>query len=96
MEGYEIVNVSTAEGRAKAEEYERQKAAQVRIGQQIWAKIKRSSKHYGQGERNALFEVFIEAGDPAGYLVQGGPGGQYRLSDVNLFIVDNGRQVRIS
>jgi len=28
--------------------------------------------------------------------VQGGPGGQYRLSDVNLFVVDEGREVRIS
>ncbi|KAB2839893.1 MAG: hypothetical protein F9K47_14920 [Burkholderiales bacterium] len=68
----------------------------MKSGQQLHAKIKRSSKYYGQGEKGALFEVFVEAGNPAAYLVQGGPGGQYRLSDVNLYIVEDGREVRIS
>lgn len=72
------------------------KAEKVRSGQQLYAKIKRSSKYYGQGEKGALFEVFVEAGHPEAYLVQGGPGGQYRLADVNLYIVDEGREVRIS
>ncbi|MCP5268390.1 MAG: hypothetical protein H6943_05025 [Zoogloeaceae bacterium] len=60
----------------------------VRGGQRIFAKIKRSSKYFGQGEKGALFPVYIEAsyGD---YHVQGGPGGQYRLSDVNLFVVSD-------
>ena len=98
MEGrsYRILDMATPEGRAEAESYERSKAEKVRSGQQLYAKIKRSSKYYGQGERGALFEVFVEAGNPAAYLVQGGPGGQYRLADVNLFIVDDGREVRIS
>lgn len=34
--------------------------------------------------------------NPSGYAVQGGPGGQYRLKDVNLFIVEDGREMRIS
>lgn len=63
--------------------------------QQLFAAIKRSSKYYGQTSRGELFPVHIIAGDPAGYLVQGGPGTQYRLVDVNLFIVDNGTEVRI-
>lgn len=68
----------------------------VRSGQLLYAKIKRSSKYYGQGEKGALFEVFVEAGHPEAYVVQGGPGGQYRLSDVNLFVVKDGRELRIS
>lgn len=44
----------------------------------------------------ALFKVFVEVGNPETYLVQGGPGGQYRLSDVNLYIVQDGREMRIA
>jgi hypothetical protein len=96
MEGYRIVDMNTEKGRAEVERYEREKAASVRRGQQLYAKIKRSSKYYGQGARGALFEVFIEVGNPIGYTVQGGPGGQYRLSDVNLFVVEAGREMRIA
>ena len=96
MEGYEIVDMGTSEGRSKVEAYKAAKAEKVKSGQQLFAKIKRSSKYYGQGEKGALFEVFVEGGHPEAYLVQGGPGGQYRLADVNLFIVDEGREVRIS
>jgi hypothetical protein len=93
---YEIVDMTTQEGRDKVERYERDKAVRVRSGQQLYAKIKRSSKYYGQGERGALFEVFVEAGHAEAYVVQGGPGGQYRLSDVNLFVVEDGREMRIA
>lgn len=76
---------------------EEQRAAKARVGQQLYAKIKRTSKYYGQGEKGALFEVFVEAGNPAAYLVQGGPGGQYRLADVNLYVKgDDGRELKIS
>ena len=93
---YRILDMGIPEGRAECERYDAEKAEKVKSGQQLYAKIKRSSKYYGQGERGALFEVFVVAGNPAAYLVQGGPGGQYRLSDVNLFVVDEGREVRIS
>lgn len=96
MDGYELVDGSTPEGRTKIAEYKRQKAEKVKRGQQLYAKIKRSSKYYGQGKAGALFEAFVEAGEPTGYLVQGGPGGQYKLSDVDLYIVEGGREVRIS
>lgn len=98
MEGssYRILDMATPEGRAECERYDAEKAEKVRSGQQLYAKIKRSSKYYGQGKKGALFEVFVEAGHPEAYLVQGGPGGQYRLVDVNLYIVDEGREVRIS
>lgn len=95
--GYEFCDMNTSEGRAKVAAYEAEKAEKVKRGQQLYAKIKRTSKYYGQGERGALFPVYVEAIDYAdGYAVQGGPGGQYRLKDVNLFIVDDGREMRIS
>lgn len=54
-------------------------------GQQLLARIRQNSKYYGQGDEGGLFAVCI---GPAGeYSVLGGPGGQYRLSDVDLFAV---------
>ena len=76
----------------------------MNTGQQLYAKIKKSSKYYDQNniaKRDASwggfpFQVRIVPNDPMGGPVKGGPGGQYRLSDVNLFIVENGHEVRIS
>ena len=82
--------------RAKVAAYEEEKAEMVKSGQQLFAKIKRTSKYYGQTAIGALFPVFVEAGDAEGYVVQGGPGGHYRLRDVNLFVVEDGREMRIS
>ena len=96
MEGFEVVDMGTTEGRAKVAAYEAEKAEKVKSGQQLYAKIKRTSKYYGQGEKGGLFPVFVEAGYPEGYMVHGGPGGQYRLSDVNLYVVEDGREMRIS
>lgn len=93
---FEIIDMTTEEGRAKAAAYEAAKAEKVESGQQLYARIKNSSKYYGQTEPSALFPVFVEAGWAEGYVVQGGPGGQYRLKDVNLFVVENGREMRIS
>ncbi len=70
--------------------------------QQLYAKIKRSSKYHHQNEHakssghGLPFKVHVLP-HPSDYCVQGGPGGQYRLSDVNLFIKDeNGKEMRIS
>lgn len=93
--GYELVDMGTEDGRSKVAAYEEAKAEKVKSGQQLYAKIKKSSKYYGQGD-GALFEVFVEAGNREAYVVQGGPGGQYRLSDVNLYIMEDGRELRIS
>ena len=67
--------------------------------QQLYAKIKRSSKYYYQNdmarrEGNFPFPVTIKAISDE-YKVSGGPGGTYRLSDVNLFIRDEHGEVRI-
>lgn len=52
------------------------------------ARIKKSSKYYGQGgpdrDDDEGFPVCI-GNDVGGYVVQGGPGGQYRLADVELW-----------
>jgi len=105
MKEYEIVDMSTADGRAKVEAHEKAKAEKVKSGQQLYAKIKKSSKHYSQNDiakrdpeswGGFPFPVRIEGVNPTGYLVQGGPGGQYRLADVNLYVIENGREVRIS
>lgn len=76
--------------------YKKAKAGYVSTKQQLHAKIIKSSKYYGQGEKDALFEVYVRAGAELSYVVQGGPGGQYRLSDVHLYIVDEGREMRIA
>lgn len=78
------------------EKVKRERAERIARGQQIYAKIKRTSKYYGQGECGALFPVYVIAGPKEEYVVQGGPGGQYRLMDVSLFIVHEGREMRIS
>lgn len=52
----------------------------------LFAEIKRSSKYYGQSNRGDLFPVSVLVGGE--YVVQGGPGGQYRLKDVWLWAVD--------
>lgn len=67
-------------------EIEARQAALTKDGQRLLARIRKSSKYYdGQGEGDALFPISIGfAGD---YCVHGGPGGQYRLKDVDLFAV---------
>lgn len=103
-EEYEIIDVSTPEGMAKVEEHERRKAARIVLGQQLYAKIRDDSKYSNQNDWAIAeparwggfpFKVRIEPtyGD---YCVQGGPGGQYRLADVNLYVVEDGVELRIS
>jgi len=54
-------------------------------GQKLLARIRPTSKYYGQGDEGGLFAVCI--GTSGEYSVLGGPGGQYRLCDVDLFAV---------
>ncbi len=62
---------------------EARQAALTQYGQKLLARIRPTSKYYGQGDEGVLFPVCI---GPAGeYCVLGGPGGQYRLLDVDLF-----------
>lgn len=64
---------------------EARQAVLTEQGQRLLARIRPSSKYYGQGEEGALFAVCI--GPSGEYSVLGGPGGQYRLSDVDLFAI---------
>lgn len=96
MEHMQIFDMATPKGRAEIERYEAERAEKVTTGQQLYAKIKRSSKYYGQTGKCALFPVYVIHGGAGGYVIQGGPGGQYRLEDVNLFVVDDGREMRIA
>lgn len=62
---------------------EARQAVLTEDGQKLLARIRPTSKYFGQGDEGTLFPVCI---GPAGeYCVLGGPGGQYRLSDVDLF-----------
>ncbi len=99
----EMIDLGTPEGRARADEFEREAAREAATGQQLYAKIKKSSKYYNQNswaqaepERWGWpFRVHIIAA-PGDYCVQGGPGGQYRLADVNLYVIDDGREMKIA
>lgn len=46
MDGYEIVDMKTEEGRSKVETYEREKEKAIKVGQQLYAKINKSSPIY--------------------------------------------------
>lgn len=66
------------------------------MGQQLYAKIKKSSKYYGQTKPGERFEVHIAHQGGWEYVVQGN-NNDYRLTDVNLFVVDDkDREVRIA
>lgn len=55
-------------------------------GTLLWAEIRRTSQYAGQADAGEKFQVFIGSDGPRGeYVVKGGPGGQYRLSDVYLY-----------
>jgi hypothetical protein len=63
---------------------------------QLFAVIKRTSKYFGQTEPGERFPVFISPKRGSDYPVQGGPGGQYRLADVQLWVVEDGKALRIA
>lgn len=68
--------------------------------QQLYAEIKKSSKYAHQAQMcrdqgfGYPFKVSIHQ-DACGYQVKGGVGGQYRLTDVNLYVIENDKQIRI-
>ena len=65
-------------------------------GQRLLARIRPTSKYFGQGDEGKLFPVAV-APDPVGYTVVGGPGGRYRLADVELFaIFDEVKPIQIT
>lgn len=82
--------VDQAQLRKEFAAIEARRAVLTEQGQKLLARIRPSSKYHGQGPEGALFAVCI--GPSGEYSVLGGPGGQYRLSDVDLFAVfDEGK-----
>lgn len=65
--------------------FEAKCANSMATGQKLLARIRPSSKYYGQSDEGRLFPVAITSSKEYG--VVGGPGGQYRLNDVDLFAV---------
>lgn len=69
---------------AERDAFKERCAALAAAGQRLFAKIRPGSKYFEQGVKGELFPVAIT---PDGeYPVHGGPGGQYRLLDVDLFV----------
>ena len=68
----------------------------VDIGQQLYAEIKRSSEYAHQADAGELFPVYVDPCRGGDYQVMGGPGGQYRLRDVSLWVIENGKKLRLS
>jgi len=66
------------------------------MSQQLYAKIKKSSKYYGQTKPGERFAVHIEHQNGWEYVVRGN-NNDYRLADVNLFVGDDkDSEVRIA
>lgn len=78
-----VIDVEVA--RTEHAAFEAKCANTMVTGQKLLARIRPSSKYYDQGDEGLLFPVAITS--PKEYGVVGGPGGQYRLSDVDLFVV---------
>lgn len=63
-------------------------------GQQLYAHLKKSSEYAHQTEK--LFMVRVGKAPYDDYVVHGGPGGVYRLRDVNFYVIEDGKQYRLS
>lgn len=68
---------------------------------QLFAEIKKSSKYAHQADwcRNSPcgypFRVRIEVDSLDDFIVKGGVGGRYRISDLNLYLMDGGKKIRV-
>ncbi|KAG1298851.1 hypothetical protein G6F63_016889 [Rhizopus arrhizus] len=66
------------------------------MSQQLYAKLKESSKYYKQKKPGVRFEVHVQYQDGWEYVVRG-KGNRYRLEDVNLFVVsEEGAELQIT
>lgn len=62
-------------------------------GQQLHARIKKNSEYAHQTDR--LFPVRVGKPPYGNYAVHGGPGGVYRLSDLEFYVIEDGKQYRL-
>lgn len=100
----DVCETSFEEVAEQARQEAERHAAQHAAGQRLYAKIKDSSKYFYQNEIAQRsperfgwpFAIVIAPGD-SDHVVNGGPGGRYRLSDVHIFVVtEDGQEVQIS
>lgn len=63
-------------------------------GQQLYAHIKKDSDYAHQSDK--LFQVRVMKAPYDDYIVHGGPGGLYRLRDVNFYVIEDGKQYRLT
>ncbi|GLO54797.1 hypothetical protein PPUJ20066_08330 [Pseudomonas putida] len=64
------------------------------VGQQLYALIKKNSEYAHQ--TNKLFPVLVGKPPYDDFIVHGGPGGLYRLRDVDFYVIEDGKQYRLS
>lgn len=64
------------------------------FGQQLYARIKKTSRYAHQTEK--LFAVRVAAAPYDAFVVHGGPGGLYALRDVNFYVLVDGKPMKIS
>jgi hypothetical protein len=69
--------------------------------QQLYAKIKKSSKYFAQNATAKSmgefpFPVTVDADTSDAYCVLGGPGGQYRMSDVSFYVKNGSNELRLA
>lgn len=62
-------------------------------GQQLYAHLKKSSEYAHQTDKS--FKVRVDKAPYDDYVVHGGPGGVYRLRDVNFYVIEDGKQYRL-
>lgn len=62
-------------------------------GQQLYAKLRKSSPHAHQTDK--FFEVRVGKAPYDDYVVHGGPGGVYRLSDVTFYVMSGEKMYRL-
>ena len=79
----------------QVKEMKRRRNELLTTGQQLYAKIRSTSEYAHQNPGGEPFPVRLMPVFGA-YAVQGGPGGQYRLTDVELFVIENGVELKIS
>ena len=77
----------------RARRYQEELARKCSAPQQIYASIRPDSKYFHQTPAGERFKVYILDPDIDGFCIVGGPGGKYRLCDVNLYVLDDGKPV---
>jgi hypothetical protein len=81
----QLRRIDMDEARAKMAAVDAKCQELLGTGQKLLARIRRGSQYFGRGDEGALFPVVVAS--TGEYGVIGGPAGQYRQADVDLFAV---------